>query len=55
MIGAWTAEYDEVERTHGRDTGGYDDEVDLDAVVDKINTLNGMVRSWWILDVRRTI
>ena len=34
VIGAWTAEYDEIEGTHGRDAGGYDDEVDLDAVVD---------------------
>ena len=45
MIGAWTAEDNKVEGTHGRDAGGYDDEVDLDAVVDKVNILNGMVRA----------
>ena len=55
MIGAWTAEDNEVEGTHGRDAGGYDDEVDLDAVVDKVNTLSGMVRARWVPIVRRKI
>ena len=48
MIGAWTAEHDEVEGTHSRDAGGYDDEVDLDAVVDKVSILNEKVRPWWV-------
>ena len=55
MIGAWTAEDNEVEGTHGRDAGRYDDKVDLDTVVDKVNILNGMVRAWWVSAVRRKI
>ena len=46
IIGAWTAEDKEVKGTHSRDAGGYDDEVDLDAVVDKVSILHGMVRAW---------
>ena len=55
IIGAWTAEDNEVEGTHSRDAGGYDDEVDLNAVVDKVNILHWIVRAWWVSAVRRNL
>ena len=46
VFGTWKAKENQVEGTYSRDTRSYSDDIDLDAVVDKVSTLIRIVREF---------